>query len=61
MEHKISKLLGLISIVIISSYTIIFPLNTYAGKILGLLGIMVYFVFTLSWIVSLPTLEENCS
>jgi len=49
-KYIILKLLGLISVLTMSAYVIIFPINSNIGKILGLCGIMIYFVFTLHYI-----------
>lgn len=58
-KEKFIALIGLMSIITISAYAIIFPINSTHGKILGLLGVMIYFVFTLSYIVVLPSLDKN--
>ena len=58
-KEKITALIGLMSIITLSAYAIIFPINTNIGKILGLLGVMIYFVFTLSYIIVLPSLDKN--
>jgi len=59
IKEKFTALIGLMSIITISDYAIIFPINTTIGKILGLLGVMIYFVFTLSYIIVLPSLDKN--
>ena len=58
-KEKITALIGLISIITLSAYAIIFPINTNIGKILGLSGAMIYFVFTLSYSIVLPSLDKN--
>ena len=58
-KEKITALIGLMSIITLSAYAIIFPINSNYGKILGLSGVMVYFVFTLSYIIVLPSLDKN--
>ena len=54
-KEKFTALIGLMSIITISAYAIIFPINTTIGKILGLSGVMIYFVFTLSYIIYIPS------
>ena len=58
-KEKFTALIGLMSIIILSAYAIIFPINTTIGKILGLSCVMIYFVFTLSYIIVLPSLDKN--
>jgi len=59
IKEKFTALIGLMSVIIISAYAIIFPINTTIGKILGLSGVMIYFIFTLSYIIVLPSLDKN--
>ena len=59
IKEKFTALIGLMSIITLSAYAIIFPINSTFGKILGLLSVMIYFVFTLSYIIVLPSLDKN--
>ena len=59
IKEKFTALIGLMSVITISAYAIIFPINTTIGKILGLSGVMIYFIFTLSYIIVLPSLDKN--
>ena len=58
-KEKFVALFGLMSIITLSAYAIIFPINSNYGKILGLSGVMIYFVFTISHIIVLPSLDKN--
>jgi len=59
MKNKLLLLFGLMSIITLSAYTIIFPINSFYGKILGLSTVMIYFVFTLNWIIVLPCMDKT--
>lgn len=54
MNRTTTLILGLFSIVALIVYVIIFPINNIIGKMFALAGVMIYFVFTLSY-----SIDEN--
>lgn len=63
MENKtintIMILTGLMALVSLTTYSIIYPIDTYLGKMFGLTGLMLFFVFTLQNIIVLPCMDKK--